>query len=90
LRILSSPLNACPCLWVQVAVGSSEFPLVIVLPSSASAIAYPILFGAFFGNMLMSDFSTAFMPGFRPQTFSGRSTGLCHQWIPLRSPGSRA
>jgi hypothetical protein len=73
---------------VQVAIGSSEFPLVIVLPSSASAIAYPILFGTFFGNMLMSDFSAAFMPGLRLQTFPGRSN--CDQWIPLRSPGSRA
>ena len=59
-RILSSPFNASPCLWVQVAAGFSEFPLVIVLSSSASAIAYSMLFGAFFGTMPMSDFSTAY------------------------------
>ncbi len=37
-RILSSPLNASPCLRVQFAVVSSEFPLVPGLPSSTSAL----------------------------------------------------
>ena len=76
MRILSSPFNASPCLWVQVTVGFSEFPLVIVLSSSASAIAYPMLFGAFFGTMTMSDFSTATMSGLRPRALPDRSAWL--------------
>jgi len=49
-----------------------KFPLVTVLPSSASAIGQTILFGAFFGTVTMSDFSVACMSGFRPQTFPNR------------------
>jgi hypothetical protein len=37
-RILLSLVNASPCLCVQLAAISSEFPLVTGLPSSASAI----------------------------------------------------
>ncbi len=75
-RILSSLFNASPCLRVQVAVSFSEFPLVIGLPSSASAIAYPILFGAFFGTITMSDFSLAYMSGLWPRAFPDRSARL--------------
>ena len=75
-RILSSLFNAYPCFCAQVAVSFSEFPLVIVLPSGASATAYPILFGALFGTITMSDFSLVYMSGVRPQTFPNRSTGL--------------
>ena len=40
LPILSSPFNAFSCLCVQVADNSPEFPLVIGLPSRASAMAW--------------------------------------------------
>lgn len=69
-------LSHCWLLNVTVAVSFSGFPLVIGLPSSASAIAYPILFGAFFGTITMSDFSLACMSGLWPRAFPDRSARL--------------
>ena len=54
---LSKQVKASPCLCVQIADSFPEFPLAIGLPSSTSATGNPVLFGAFFGTITMSDFS---------------------------------
>jgi len=70
--------NAKPLVWIRCADHRRSFqnsPLVTVLSSRASAAdrVLPALFGPFFGTMLVSDFSTAYMLGLWSQTFPNRS-----------------
>jgi len=70
----------------------SVFPLATPLPSTAS-VELPLLFGGFFGNMGVSDFSSASMAGLQPLAFPappapcGAGTDETSQLLCRKLPG---